>query len=156
MNPMNKSLLSAVIALVITFGGVNVTLLNAASHSGGHEDHTELGEQMETISKTFRSLRRQARDASKNAASAELAGKMLAAAKEAIKHEPAWTADQPKSEQAEFVAGFKKGMEHMIALLVDLEAAFKAGDNDKADEIIGKLREGQKEGHKAYKKPDDE
>ncbi|MCB1123234.1 MAG: hypothetical protein KJT03_16890 [Verrucomicrobiae bacterium] len=153
---MNKRLLSAVIALVITLGGANFTLLNAASHGGGHGDHTELGEQMETISKAFRALRRQASDPAKNADSAELAGKMLAAAKEAAKHDPAWTSEQPKAEQAEFVAGYKKGMEHMVALLTDLEKAFKAGENDKAGEIIGKLRDAQKHGHEHYKKPDDE
>jgi soluble cytochrome b562 len=153
---MNKRLLSTVIASLLTFGGLNLSVLNAASHGGGHGDHTELGEQMETISKAFRTLRRQAGDASKNAASAELAGKMHKAAVEAAKHDPAWTSDQPKGEQAKFVAGYKKEMEHFIAALASLEKAFKAGDNAAAEELIAKLRDAQKEGHKAYKEPDEE
>jgi soluble cytochrome b562 len=152
---MKKRLLSTVIAFLIAFGGMNFTVLNAASHED-HGEHTELGEQMETISKSFRTLRRQAGDASKNASSAALAGKMHKAAVAGLKHDPAWTADQPKGEQAEFVKGFKKEMEVFVGLLADLEKAFTAGDNDKAAGIIEKLRDQQKQGHKAYKAPDED
>ena len=153
---MKTRLLASIVAFVIAFGGLNLSVLNAASHGGGGHDHTPLGEEMETISKSFRTLRRQAKNPDKNASSAALAGKMLAAAKKALEFEPAWTDDQPKSEQADFVKGYKKGMEQMVAHLVDLEKAFKSGDNAKAEAIIAKLRDGQKKGHKAYKKPDDD
>ena len=153
---MKTRLLASIIAFVIAFGGLNLSVLNAASHGGGDHDHTPLGEEMETISKAFRTLRRQAKDPAKNASSAALAGKMLAAAQKALDFEPAWTADQPKDEQADFVAGYKKGMEKMVAALVDLEKAFVAGDNAKAEAIIADLRDAQKKGHKAYKKPDDD
>ena len=153
---MKKRLLASVIAFVIAFGGLNLSVLNAASHGGGDHDHTPLGEEMETISKAFRTLRRQAKDPAKNASSAALAGKMLAAAKKSIEFDPAWTEDQPKADQAKFVAGYKKGMEQMVAQLTALEKAFKAGDNAKAEAIIAKLRDAQKKGHKAYKKPDED
>ena len=152
---MKTRLLASVIAFVIAFGGLNLSVLNAASHGGG-DDHTPLGEEMETISKAFRTLRRQAKDPAKNASSAALAAKMLAAAKKSLDFEPVWTADQPKNEQADFVKGYQKGMKTMVAQLTDLEKAFKAGDNAKAEAIIAKLRDAQKKGHKAYKKPDDD
>ena len=153
---MKTRLLTTVLAVLVAFCGANFTVLTAASHEDHHGDHTLLGEQMETISKAFRSLRRQAKDASKNAESAALAGKMHKAAMEAIKHDPAWTEDQPAGEQAAFVKGFKKQMETFIAALADLEKAFKSGDNAKAEVIIGELRDLQKEGHKAYKAPEEE
>lgn len=152
---MKTRLLASVIAFVVAFGGLNLSVLNAASHGGGG-DHTPLGEEMETISKAFRTLRRQAKDPAKNASSAALTAKMLVAAKASLDHEPAWTADQPKNEQGDFVKGYKKEMEKMVAQLVDLEKAFKDGDNAKAEGIIAKLRDGQKSGHKSYKKPDDD
>lgn len=153
---MKTRLLASIIALVIAFGGLNLSVLNAASHGGGGHDHTPLGEEMETISKAFRTLRRQAKDPAKNASSAALAGKMLAAAQKSLEFDPAWTEDQPKSEQADFVKGYKKGMEQMVAQLTALEKAFKAGDNAKAEAVIAKLRDAQKKGHKAYKKPDED
>jgi soluble cytochrome b562 len=155
---MKIRLLSTVIAFAIAFCGVNLSVLNAASHANhDHDDeHTELGEQMETVSKTFRSLRRQAKDPSKNASSAALAAKMHKAATNALKYEPVWKDEQPKGEQDAFVKDFKKEMEKFIGMLADLESAFKAGNNDKANAIIGKIRDQQKSSHKSFKAPDDD
>lgn len=132
------------------------TGLTTASASSHGDDHTELGEQMEVIGKTFRSLRRAVRDPAKNAEAAEMAGKMLAAAQASIDHDPMWTADQPADEQADFVAGYRKEMEKFIQLLTDLKAALEADDNEKANEIVGALRDQQRSSHKAYKKPDED
>lgn len=153
---MKIRLLASVLAFAITLCGANFSVLNAASHEDSGHDHTPLGEEMETISKSFRTIRRQAKDPAKNAASAALVGKMIHAAKEAFKHEPAWTADQPAGEQADFVKGYKEEMEKFIGMLVDLEKAFKDDDNAAAGEIVGKLRDHQKKSHKAYKAPDED
>lgn len=153
---MKTRLLSTIIAFTVAFGGLNLTVLNAGSHESKDHDHTPLGEEMETISKSFRTLRRQAKDPAKNAASAELAAKMHKAAVASLEYKPAWTADQPAGEQADFVKGYKEEMEKFIGMLADLEKAFKADDNAKAEVIIGNLRDQQKSSHKEYKKPDDE
>ncbi len=129
---------------------------NSASAAHHEEEHTELGEQMEIVGKTFRSLRRAVRDPAKNAESAAMAGKMLAAAKAAQEFEPAWKAEQPEDEQAEFVAGYNKEMEKFVMMLTDLKAALEADDNDKANEIISSMRDQQRSSHKAYKKPDED
>ena len=153
---MKKRLLSTVIAFVIAFCGVNTSVFAAAHEDHGDHDHTELGDQMETVSKSFRTLRRQAKDPAKNAASAALAAKMHKAAVVALAHEPAWTADQPKGEQADFVKDFKKEMKVFIGMLADLEKAFVAGDNAQAQAIIGNLRDQQKSSHKSFKAPDED
>ena len=137
--------------LLSSFVGLNT--LTASDHEG---EHTELGEQMEVIGKTFRSLRRAVRDPAKNAEAAEMAGTMLEAAQASIDHDPSWTADQPEGEQAGFVAGYKKEMKVFIQLLTDLKAALEADDNEKANEIVGELRDQQRSSHKAYKKPDED
>ncbi len=154
---MKIRLISTLLSLFILSGGLNLSVLNAASHEDhGSDEGTELSGHMEEISKVFRRVRRQIRDASKNANSAELVGEMLKHAKASLELKPVWTMDQPKSEQADFVAGFKKNMKEFIGMLEDLQAAFQAGDNDKAAAVVAKLRDHQKKGHDAYKKPDDD
>ncbi len=140
------------LALLLAFGLVLPVLPLPAEDHG----HTELGEQMEVIGKTFRSLRRAVRDPAKNAEAAEMAGEMLAAARASIDHDPAWTADQPAAEQADFVAGYKKEMQKFIDLLTELKAALEADDNEKANELVDALRDQQRSSHKAYKKPDED
>mgnify|MGYP001544401534 CR=1 FL=1 len=146
----SRSLLALAI-LLSSFVGLNT--VTAAHHEEGH---TELGEQMEVIGKTFRSLRRSVRDASKNAESAAMAGKMLKAAKASLDHEPSWKSEQPAGEQTDFVAGYKKEMKVFVELLAGLKAALETDDNNKANEIISELRDQQRSSHKAYKKPDED
>tara|TARA_B100001123_G_C15295142_1_gene1018894 strand:- start:1942 stop:2406 length:465 start_codon:yes stop_codon:yes gene_type:complete len=154
---MNKRYLSTVLAFVIAFCGVNTSVFAAAhAKDEDHHDHTELEDNMETISKAFRALRRQAKDPAKNKASAALAAKMLAAAKSSIDLEPKWTADQPKDEQVDFLAGYKIEMEATVELLAQLVTAFEGGDNSTAGDVIAKLRDAQKKGHKGYKEPDED
>ncbi|MBC9868358.1 MAG: hypothetical protein F7B06_07985 [Opitutae bacterium] len=154
---MKIRLISTLLSLFILSGGLNFTILKADSHEAdASEEGTKLSGHMEEISKVFRRLRRQIRDTSKNADSAALAGQMLEQAKASLELEPAWTGDQPESEQADFVAGFKKNMKEFIGLLEDLQAAFQADDTDKAVAVVAKLRDHQKESHNAYKKPDDD
>ncbi len=145
-----RSLLSLAVVLGSLVG------FNSATAAHHEEGHSELGEQMDVISKTFRSLRRAVRDPAKNAESAEMTGKMLKAAKAGIDHDPAWTSEKPEGEQDDFVASYKKEMKVFIQLLTDLKAAFEADDNDKANDIISKLRDHQRESHKVYKKPDED
>lgn len=132
---------------------IGLSPLTAAPHEEGH---TQLEEQMETIGKTFRSLRRSVRDPENNAESAEMVGEMLKAAKASMEFKPAWTAEQPADEQADFVAGYKKEMEKFVMLLTDLKAALEADENEKAQDLVGELRSQQRSSHKTYKKPDED
>lgn len=117
-------------------------------------DETELEKSMDGMNKAWRKLRKQAADPAQNASSLELVATVQAAAKEGLKQKPDLARDQPAEKQAEFVAGFQKQMKEMIAALEQLEAAFKAGDNKTAGEIITKIGAMQKAGHKEYKRPE--
>lgn len=117
---------------------------------------TLLEDQMEIIGKAFRSLRREVRDPAKNESAAELVAKMLQAASKSTEYEPKWTADQPADEQAVFVAGYRKEMKKFVAMLEELHAALKVGDNDRANELVADLRSQQRSSHREYKKPDDD
>ena len=150
-----KSRLSTLIAFSVALGGFQIPALQADNHAGGH-DHSEIGEQMEMIGKTFRSLRREARDPANNSKSADLVAEMLKGAKASLGHKPSWTSEQPADKQAAFVAGYEKEMEIFVGLLTDLEKAFRANDNDKAAELIEALRDQQRDSHKVYKKPDED
>lgn len=144
----------SLLTLALLFG--SFAGFNTATAAHHEEGHTELLDQMELIGKTFRSLRRAVRDPAKNAESAAMAGKMLDAAKASLEHEPSWTSEQPAAEQADFVASYKKDMKIFIATLTDLKAALEADENDKANEIIGSLRDQNRDSHKLYKKPDED
>lgn len=150
-----KSRLSTLIAFSVALCGVQIPALQAENHGGGH-DHSEIGEQMEMIGKTFRSLRREARDPANNSKSADLVAKMLEGAKASLGKTPSWTSEQPKDKQAAFVADYEKEMKVFVGLLTDLEKAFRANENEKAGELIQALRDQQRDSHKAFKKPDED
>lgn len=118
------------------------------------DETTEIGEQMDRMNRAFRELRKQAADAGSNAASLELVATMRAAATEAAKHTPALAADLPEAKRAGFTAAYREQMDKFIGVLDELAAAFKAGDNATAAELVGRLRDVQKQGHREYKKPD--
>ena len=115
---------------------------------------TELEKSMDVMGKAWRKLRKQADKPDQNAGSLELVATIKAAAHEGLKQKPDLTRDQPADKQAEFVAGFQKQLKEMIASLDQLEAAFKANDNKAAVDLIAKIGAMQKEGHKAYKRPE--
>ncbi len=131
------------------------TLISLPTVSFAEDDHTPLGEQMEVIGDAFRQLRRQAGDAEQNASTLELLETIHAAAQHSLDFKPEYTADKPAGEQAHFVESFKEDMHAFIAIVEEAIAAVKAGDNAKAEELVGKMRDTQRSGHKAYRRPKD-
>ena len=53
------------------------------------------------------------------------------------------------------MTGYQKMMQKTVDMIGDLEAALKAGDNAKAEEIVGKINDARKKGHEKYKPSDD-
>ena len=127
--------------------------LTAAEPKPVPEEITELGEQMDRMSGAFRKLRRQAGDATMNAASIELLGVMRQAAETAQTHIPAKAADLPESGRAKFTKAYQAQMDKLLAALARTEAAFKAGDNATAVKLVGELADLQKASHREYRKP---
>ena len=132
-----------------------VPLVQADSHGGGDHDHTELEDQMSAMNKAWRSIRRQIKDPAKNASTIKLVQKVKVAAEKSAKLTPILANDLKGAEKKKFMAGYQKGMKHTVALIGDLEAALKAGDNKGAEAIVGKLNDARKKGHENYKPEDD-
>ena len=118
-----------------------------------HED-TELEKSMQTLGKAWKKLRKQADKPDKNASSLELLVTIQAAAKKNLTLTPDLARDQPADKRDAFIAGYQKGMKEMIAAFDQLEAALKANDNKAAVDLVAKIGGMQKEGHKAYKRPE--
>ena len=145
------TLLKLGVLSVLLVGGPALTSVHAAA---ADDETTEIGEQMDRMNRAFRELRKLAADAGSNAASLELVATMRAASAEAAKHTPALAADLPEAKRAAFTAAYREQMDKFIGVLDELAAAFKAGDNTAAAELIGRLRDVQRQNHREYKKPD--
>ncbi len=118
------------------------------------KEETELTKSMDTLNKSWRKLRKQAADPLQNASSLELLVEIKAAAKDNLKYTPDLARDIPADQRDKFIAGYQKKMTAVGAALERVEAAFQAGDNPAAVELIAKISALQKEGHKEYKRPE--
>ena len=129
--------------------------IHANSHEGGDHDHTALEDQMSAMNKAWRSIRRQIKDPAKNDATLEFGAKVKKAAQKSVDLTPMLAEEMDGAEKKKFMAGYQKAMKDSVGLIGDLEAALKAGDNAKAEEIVGKINDARKHGHEKYKSEDD-
>lgn len=116
------------------------------------EHHTPLEEKMSAMGKTFKKLRAQIGDASKNEDSLKLVASLRENAEAAAKLEPAKKADLPAADQAKFQADYVAGMKALVADIARLEDSLKAGNNEEAKLLLEKLNSDQKDGHKEFRK----
>ncbi|MEM9158909.1 MAG: cytochrome b562 [Verrucomicrobiota bacterium] len=124
----------------------------------GHEESedTPLEEEMSAMNREWRKVRRAIRDPEKNAETAEIVAKMIKHAKASVDMEPILLAEQKdKAAKKKFMMGYQKAMQQTVDMLGELKAALEAGDNAKANELVGKLNDARKKGHEAYKPEDD-
>jgi hypothetical protein len=147
---MKPRLLFSLLALILA---LSPAVTRAEGDKPKHDD-TELGKSMDTLSKAWRKLRRQAADPAQNADSLALLVTIQAAANENLKYTPDLARDIPAEKRDKFVAGYRAKMQEMIKAFAEVETAFKAGDNKKAVDLITQIAALQKEGHKEYKRPD--
>ena len=119
------------------------------------DEDTPLGEQMELMGDAFKAVRRQVSDASANASTLEQLATIRDAAEKGLEFAPAYAAEKPEAERAAFVEAYQKDMHAFIAVVDELSAALKADNNELAAELVGKMRDAQRSGHKAYRKPKD-
>jgi hypothetical protein len=115
---------------------------------------TELELRMDRMGKAYRKLRKQVADPTQNAASIELASKMMAALKEAEDLTPEKAADLPEDQRPKFVSDFKDGIKAMEDQVSKLTDALTAGKNDDAAKIVADMGAMEKKDHKEFKKPD--
>ncbi|MDI1318631.1 MAG: cytochrome b562 [bacterium] len=150
---MKSPLLFAALALSLCLPAAPVGRAAEPEHKKKAEE-TELGNTMEKMNGAWRKLKKQAGDATNNAASLALVATMKACAEKALTLKPARAEDVPAAGRADFVADYQKDMKEFVSLVGELEKAFQAGDNAAAQALIQKMGAAQKEGHKEFKRPD--
>jgi len=150
---MKNRLLHACLALAFVTGLTAGPVLHAQETKQKAEE-TELGKSMEKISGAWRKLRRQVADPASNAASLELVATIQAAAEKALTLTPARIEDVPAADRGKFADHYRQGMKEFHAQVVKLAAALQAGDNTAAQELVRKIGDLQKAGHREFKRPD--
>ena len=112
-----------------------------------HADDTPLAEEMDVLSGSLKKLR-------KAETAAEKVALVHAAQKATIKslqYSPMVFKDiKDEKEKAKATADYKRLIGLTYAKLCELEMAYLAGDEEKADEIKGELKDLKKDGHEKY------
>ena len=112
-----------------------------------HADDTPLAEEMDVLSGSLKKLR-------KAETAAEKVDLVHAAQKSTIKslqYSPMVFKDiKDEKEKAKATADYKRLIGLTYAKLCELEMAYLAGDEEKADEIKGELKDLKKDGHEKY------
>ena len=150
---MKNRLLHACLALAF------ITCLTAvpalcAQESKKKAEETELGKSMEKISGAWRKLRRQVADPASNVASLELVATIQTAAQKALTLTPTRIEDVPAADRGKFAEHYQQGIKGFLDQVGRLAEALKAGDNAAAQELVKKIGDLQKAGHREFKRPD--
>jgi hypothetical protein len=136
---LNFSIKSLAIAFVMGFGIITPSFAD--------EDETPLAQEMDTVSGSLKGLRKAETTADKVA----LVQAAQKASLKSLEYLPAIFKDiKDAKELAKGTADYKRLVALGYVALCELELAFIAEDEAKADEIMGKLKDLKKEGHKAY------
>ncbi|MGJ8695938.1 MAG: hypothetical protein ACSHYF_06440 [Verrucomicrobiaceae bacterium] len=113
-----------------------------------YADDTPLAEQMEELSGSLKRLRRAETVQEK----VDLIHAAQAAVIKGLEYLPASFKDiKDAKELAKSTAGYKQMTGQSYVLLCQLELAVLAEDEAQYDEVMDKLKDAKKEGHKAYK-----
>lgn len=151
LTPMKIRLLGLAV-LIALFAGV---ALHAQQPKKQPQDKTELEGKMDTMGKAWKQLKRQVSDPTQNADSLQLVATIRTAAEEAMKLIPARAADVPTSDRTKFVADYQAGIKKLIEGFGKLKTALKAGNNEKAAQLVAEISAMQKAGHKEFERPDE-
>lgn len=153
--PFRLHLVLLVLGLLIAPASVFHGTALAAQQEEEEEEHTELENNMDEISSSWRKVRKQVADAASNAETAALVAKMKQAATTSLELTPMRAEDVPEAERAEFIAGFRTEMKKFAVLLGKLEQALKENRNAEAEKLVADIGAHQKASHREYKRPDE-
>ncbi len=132
----NFSIKTLAITSILSFG------LLAPVHAD--DDETPLAEEMDVLSGSLKRLRK----AETTAEKVELVHAAQKATIKSLQYSPMVFKDI--KEKAKATADYKRLIGLTYAKLCELELAYLAGDEDKADEIKGELKDLKKDGHEKY------
>lgn len=143
-------------ATLAFFPGSSTPVL-ADNHGGdqAHADHETLEAAMEILNTNYRSARRGARDASKNAETADALAEMIAAATDAKAALPGVIHGADDNAKAELTNIYRKTMNDLIIILAQAENAALAGNNDQLNDLLLQANEIKAAGHELFI-PEDE
>lgn len=116
------------------------------------EEHTPLGEQMESVDDAFKGFRRETDPVkgAKEARAAQMATlKASAEIPELIKE----MADGPEKDKAS--NSYRMAMGQLFIAFCEVEKAFLNGEVEAVDSIVEKLKKLKKDGHKEFMKEDE-
>ena len=142
-------LLAAALIAAFTLAVLPTQQPASADNHGDKAGKEVIHEAMEVLGGTYRKVRRQMSDASKNAETADMLATMITASADAKKHLPetASTGDLKNS--------YRVIMNKLIVSLANAENAALTGDNDKLREYVLAANSAKGEGHELFI-PDDE
>lgn len=146
---------AALFALALLIAGAAVFVPRptpAAADAHGNED---LHETMEEMNDLYRQVRRQARDETKNADTADKLHELATLALAAKGHLPAMIGEMPEDQQAELSRTYRTMMNDLVTYLLAAENAVLAGDNAAAWDAVLSANEVKGEGHELFI-PEDE
>lgn len=116
------------------------------------EEHTKLGEQMESMDDAFKGFRRET-DPVKGAAQAREA---QTATLKATAEIPALIKEMPEGpEKAKASAEYRKQMGKVFVTLCEVEEAFLAGKIEDVTKLVEALKEQKKAGHQKFIKEEE-
>lgn len=116
------------------------------------EEHTKLGEQMESMDDAFKGFRRET-DPVKGAAQAREA---QTATLKATAEVPALIKEMPEGpEKAKASAEYRKQMGKVFVTLCEVEEAFLAGKIEDVTKLVEALKEQKKAGHQKFIKEEE-
>ena len=135
----NFSIKTLAITSILSFG------LLAPVHAD--DDETPLAEEMDVLSGSLKRLRKAETAAEK----VELVHAAQKSTLKSLQYSPMIFKDiKEEKEKAKATADYKRLIGLTYAKLCELEMAYLAGDEDKADEIKGELKDLKKDGHEKY------
>ena len=112
-----------------------------------HADDTPLAEEMDVLSGSLKKLRKAETAAEK----VDLVHADQKATIKSLQYSPIVFKDiKDEKEKAKATADYKRLIGLTYAKLCELEMAYLAGDEEKADEIKGELKDLKKDGHEKY------
>ncbi|XAM01643.1 cytochrome b562 [Phycisphaeraceae bacterium D3-23] len=147
----------AIFGLALMIAGASALLPRPAFVAADHHEGPghELHETMEEMNGLYRTVRRQARDESKNADTADQLHQLATLALAAKDFLPAMVSEMPAAEQAAITATYRTMMNDLVTHLLAAENALLAGDNAAAWESVLAANEVKGQGHELFI-PEDE
>ena len=140
---------------MLILGAVTLVPRPTAVIADGHGEGDELHEAMEEMNGLYRQVRRQARDETKNADTADKLSEMAALALAAKAYIPEMVSELPADQQGDLANTYRAMMNELVVDLLTAENALLEGDNAAAWAAVLEANDVKGRGHELFI-PEDE